>query len=85
MPEIRSTLYAFALSPYVLKVITYLKFKRIQPEIIYVHPAKAKSILPVGSTVPVLTVDGASTSESTSESIRSQEGSRETLGYGWMN
>ena len=65
-------LYSFALSPYALKVQSYLLFLDVDFETIYIDPMKIRKILPVGKTVPVLTVNTESRNESSD------------LGY-WLN
>lgn len=56
--------YSFALSPYALKVHCYLLALDIDFETIFVDAMKMRKILPVGSTVPVLTVNNESRNES---------------------
>lgn len=58
------TLYTFATSPYGLKVQAYLAYKGIPYETVYANPFRLKHVLPVGRTVPVLTIDGESRNES---------------------
>ena len=58
------TLHTFATSPYGLKVQAYLAYKRIPYETVYVDPFRLKRLLPIGRTVPVLTIDGESRNES---------------------
>jgi hypothetical protein len=58
------TLHTFATSPYGLKVQAYLANKRIPYETVYADPFRLKRVLPVGKTVPVLTIDGESRSDS---------------------
>ena len=58
------TLHTFATSPYGLKVQAYLAYKRIPYETVYADPFRLKRVLPVGKTVPVLTIDGESRSDS---------------------
>lgn len=65
-------LYAFALSPYALKVKCYLLFLGVDFETIYIDPLKVRTGLPVGKTVPVLTINNESRNESSE------------LGY-WLN
>lgn len=62
MPKL--TLYTFATSPYGLKVQAYLAYKRIPYETVYADPFRLKHVLPVGRTVPVLTIDGESRRDS---------------------
>lgn len=57
-------LYSFALSPYALKVKCYLLFLDVTFETIQIEPMKIRTVLPVGKTVPVLTVDDESRNES---------------------
>ena len=57
-------LYTFAASPYGLKVQAFLAYKRIPYETIYVSPFNMSETLPVGNTVPVLTIDGESKNDS---------------------
>jgi len=57
-------LYSFALSPYALKVKCYLLFLDATFETIQIEPMKIRTVLPVGKTVPVLTVDDESRNES---------------------
>lgn len=56
--------YSFALSPYALKVHCYLLALDIDFETIFVDAMKMREILPVGKTVPVLTVNSESRNES---------------------
>jgi len=64
--------YSFALSPYALKVNCYLLFLGVDFETIFIDPLKIRTILPVGTRVPVLTINGESRNESSE------------LGY-WLN
>ncbi|GAA5444362.1 hypothetical protein Misp06_02548 [Microbulbifer sp. NBRC 101763] len=57
-------LYTFATSPYGLKVQAFLAFKKIAYEIVYVSPFNMRETLPMGHTVPVLTIDGESKNDS---------------------
>lgn len=65
-------LYSFALSPYALKVKSYLLFLDVDFETIHIDPMEIRKILPVGKTVPVLTVNNESRNDSSD------------LGY-WLN
>ncbi len=56
--------YSFALSPFALKVQSYLLFLDVDFETEFVDPMKARSIIPVGTTIPVLTIDGESRNNS---------------------
>ena len=56
--------YSFALSSYALKVHCYLLALDIDFETIFVDAMKMRKILPVGRTVPVLTVNNESRNES---------------------
>jgi glutathione S-transferase len=56
--------YSFALSPYALKVHCYLLYLDIDFETVFVDPLKMRKILPVGATVPVLSINGESRNES---------------------
>jgi glutathione S-transferase len=58
-------LYSYAMSPYASKVHCFLLFKRLDFECFYIHPMRLKQDLPVGSQIPVLTVDGESRADST--------------------
>ena len=62
MPSV--VLYTFATSPYGLKVQAYLAYKRIPYETVYADPFRLRELLPVGHTVPVLSIDGESRSDS---------------------
>lgn len=62
MPDL--TLYTFATSPYGLKVQAYLAYKRLSYSTVYADPFRLRQILPVGRTVPVLSIDGEHRSDS---------------------
>lgn len=57
-------LYTFATSPYGLKVQAFLAYKKISYETVYVSPFNLRETLPVGHTVPVLTIGGESKNDS---------------------
>ncbi len=62
-PVIR--LYTYAMSPYAAKVHCFLLYKQIPFECVYVNPLRLKAELPMGTQVPVLTVDRVSRTDST--------------------
>ena len=59
-------LYAYALSPYALKVRSYLLYKKIPFETVYVDPTRVRQELPLGRMVPVLGYNGSFRNESSS-------------------
>lgn len=57
--------FSFALSPYALKVNCYLIFLGVEYETLFVNPLTMRKEIPVGSTIPVLTINDESRNEST--------------------
>jgi glutathione S-transferase len=56
--------YSWALSPFANKVQCYLLFLDIEYETIFVDAMLIRKMLPIGITIPVLTIDGESRNES---------------------
>lgn len=58
------TLYSYALSPFALKVQSYLLYKRADFNTFFVDPLKVRKQLPLGTMIPVLSCGAESRNES---------------------
>lgn len=65
MKKSEITFYSFALSPFALKVQSYLLYKRVTFKTVYVDPIAMRKEIPCGTTIPVLTINDESRNEST--------------------
>ena len=63
MSEIK--FYSFALSPFALKVQSYLLYLDIDFDTVFVNPLKIKQIVPCGTTVPAMTIKEECKTDST--------------------
>ena len=58
------TFYSFALSPFALKVHSYLLALGVEFDTVFVDAMKMRTILPIGKTIPVLTINNESRRDS---------------------
>ena len=59
------TLYSYEFSPFAAKVRCFLGYKNLAFKTHYVHPLKAKTEIPLGYQVPVISIDGEFHNDST--------------------